>query len=574
MRKQRSRKRLGGLLVGVLTLCITTVLLLSSCAFLEKVWDSAKKEMGKEEPAQACEHQYSLLGYVGEYCCTEGGVQRLVCDLCGETSERKIEPRSHTAVSLEVPATCTKEGNTGGEQCETCHQILVTGTPLSPKGHSYTAGICTSCGLFDGASEESDFLEPYSRAYGYEALGKQENGEALQRMYREIDEAVVAFHTDPAKTVREDCLCCIRYKDLGLTQNEALAVWKTYRDDRPLYYWIANRVQYTSVDLYVVVEAEYQSGEARMEQNGEIYTALAEYRLAMQESERQSGVAYTAYNKTVYLHNSVIQAADYARNSKGEPELAAWAHTVVGVFNGRGAVCEGFAKAYQLLLNFEGVEAIYVTGESEGTAHAWNVVKLNGVWYGVDITWDDSNEEDSPYRFFLLSEKAFSKNHKKGLPTDEGVDFLYEIPTLGDYNYEPTKLYKSGLLVGTYTSPNAALNAINDPNGTYTIKLLEAESLAEHMPEAFHIYGCKTLPTAKSLTLEGTHTVTGNRYVATVLKIDTDLTVSYSLTLKSLFLEADTGQVTLWKVGTTHISYGSNQTYYSDILESVTVRRR
>lgn len=557
-------------------LLLAAVLLFSSCSYLTDFM-SGVQESGEPSGtvAKDCKHSFVYVEDEQEFSCTEGGVRISVCEKCGARKQSMLTPKGHTPVSMDRPAGCTVPGWSGGKKCSECNQILEAGVELEPTGHEYAGDVCVFCGIPDGYAEGTEYLSLYNSSYGYEYLGSMQKGEALQELYREIDKRVVAYHTDPGAQSDGEVLCRLDYSWYGLTQGEALAVWKTYRDDQPLYYWIANSVQYNSEELHIIIDPSYADGERRMEQNREIYAAIAQCRVDMKAAELESGFAYSSYNKAVYFHNAVIDAADYAYDSSGHPELSAWAHSVVGVFNGDGAVCEGFAKAYQLLLNYNGVESIYVTGVGENEAHAWNLVKLDGAWYGVDVTWDDNSEEQAPYRFFLLSEREFSKNHRENLPTDEGLDFLYALPALAEYNYEPVELYKGSARVGAYTSPNGALKAMNDANGSYTLKLKDAaDPVAEHTPDAFHLYGVATLPTARSLTIEGVHTVTGNRYVATSLKIDTDLTVTYSLTIKSLFLEANTGTVTLWKVGTTHIAYGSNQTYYSDILSSVTVRRK
>ena len=50
------------------------------------------------------------------------------------------------------------------------------------------------------------------------------------------------------------------------------------------------------------------------------------------------------------------------------------------------AVCQGYLLAYSDLLNRAGVENAPAVSESQN--HGWNTVKLDGVWYHVDVTWD------------------------------------------------------------------------------------------------------------------------------------------------------------------------------------------
>lgn len=51
------------------------------------------------------------------------------------------------------------------------------------------------------------------------------------------------------------------------------------------------------------------------------------------------------------------------------------------------SVCEGYAKAYSLLLDKVGIKSEYCG--SDALNHAWNIVYVGGKPYHVDVTWDD-----------------------------------------------------------------------------------------------------------------------------------------------------------------------------------------
>ncbi len=76
-------------------------------------------------------------------------------------------------------------------------------------------------------------------------------------------------------------------------------------------------------------------------------------------------------------------------------EENAYAHTAAGVFlKDRAVVCEGYAKAFDILCEEFGIESVLISGgalTNGGSfgAHMWNYVKLNGSWYMIDATWDD-----------------------------------------------------------------------------------------------------------------------------------------------------------------------------------------
>ncbi len=53
-------------------------------------------------------------------------------------------------------------------------------------------------------------------------------------------------------------------------------------------------------------------------------------------------------------------------------------------------VCDSYTQAYNLLLNEFNIECKRLS--SEGMDHAWNLVKIDGQWCHVDVTWDDPGE--------------------------------------------------------------------------------------------------------------------------------------------------------------------------------------
>ena len=61
----------------------------------------------------------------------------------------------------------------------------------------------------------------------------------------------------------------------------------------------------------------------------------------------------------------------------------------------RTAVCLGYATTFQLLMDMAGVECITVVGASRFSTedHGWNMVRLNGNWYCLDVTWDANYRE-------------------------------------------------------------------------------------------------------------------------------------------------------------------------------------
>lgn len=68
-------------------------------------------------------------------------------------------------------------------------------------------------------------------------------------------------------------------------------------------------------------------------------------------------------------------------------------HTIYGALVKKEAVCDGFAKALQVLLDRKNIQNIIVLGSLEKESHAWNLVNLEDSWYHVDLTSNKSIKE-------------------------------------------------------------------------------------------------------------------------------------------------------------------------------------
>jgi len=108
------------------------------------------------------------------------------------------------------------------------------------------------------------------------------------------------------------------------------------------------------------------------------------------------------YEVALLAHENIIKLIDYDSIGLDIQEKDSERHnkpdnlrSIYGVFVEEKAVCAGYARAYQYLLNRLGIECAYVKGQClDGEWHAWNIVRLEGDYYYVDVTFDDRSNTD------------------------------------------------------------------------------------------------------------------------------------------------------------------------------------
>ena len=111
------------------------------------------------------------------------------------------------------------------------------------------------------------------------------------------------------------------------------------------------------------------------------------------------------YAKALWLHDWLLKQLDYDNSLK-------WSSAESALTRGTGT-CQAYESAYSQLLSAAGIENAETRDKYDG--HTWNAVKMDGQWYQVDCTWDDSNNNyysfDNRHLYFGLTDELMAIAH-------------------------------------------------------------------------------------------------------------------------------------------------------------------
>ena len=171
---------------------------------------------------------------------------------------------------------------------------------------------------------------------------------------------------------------------------------------------------------------------------------IEEYEAQIEQAKNQiiaSVAGKNDYQKIKIIHDYLIDTIEYEDDLKQNN-----IYDIYGALINKKCVCEGYAKAFQYLMNEIGIENTIVIGigtnsKNQTENHAWNYIKLNEKWYAVDVTWDDpiirgggKLTQKARYEYFLKGSNTMNKNHvPSGKFTQDGKIFEYPILSVEDY---------------------------------------------------------------------------------------------------------------------------------------------
>lgn len=210
----------------------------------------------------------------------------------------------------------------------------------------------------------------------------------------------------------------IDISECNITPGEIEAFFNVVISRNPRLFYVAsgtsNCFKYTYMgDTVYSIKPQYLYSEADTQK------MLAEFDAAVEEYIGGVDPNWSDAEKALYLHDEMIVKIQYDLSL-----TKATAYDSLVGKEGRPAVCRGYALGYAYLLRKVGVYSAVVY--SEANKHEWNIVRLNGKYYYVDVTWDDPSltyDYTCKHDNFLKTEsEMIALGHKTGTGFDWTAD--------------------------------------------------------------------------------------------------------------------------------------------------------
>ncbi|MBQ9728480.1 MAG: hypothetical protein IJV85_02675 [Clostridia bacterium] len=351
-----------------------------------------------------------------------------------------------------------------------------------------------------------DFSSPAPETqYSREAFAKEENGEGLNGFYVDLYQAATSFHASKQDVTADKdgyyTAAQLDFSKRGITQEQAVSVWKMFAAENPAFYWISTQVVYSSSRLYLLVDEAYLLSSERQKAQ----TAIE--KMALECDSYLSGLT-TLTERALTIYDYLIYKIEYAYEEDGViPETESWAHNLVGGATRGEGVCETYAKTFDYFCGLFGVDCLMVSGVAaqEGAmgAHAWNLVYLENEWRAVDVTWGD--QIYLMRSWFAMGEEEFSSSHVVDTTLEWGIDYQYELPDVSLESFCPVSVKKDGGAATFYPSIDRLFVAA-DEGSRYEITLYPDTKLTDREKVEIYPFGAKftsVLPKVEHLSFIG-----------------------------------------------------------------------
>ena len=382
----------------------------------DSVAESESQSAGETDSSEStaeseiqCEHDRTDEVAVYVENCQHGGLYNIVCRDCGEIVDTmNAEMLAHVEGEpiVDSEPTCTEEGSYHVE-CIACGEVLRIEMTADLGGHvlsSWKIEIVTGAVAEGRKYRECSRCEykEYEVNYTVSGYGRATiaDNESAARLYDLLEEAVLA--DEPAKEIEVDPSLEIKMEDFDLAEIMFLS-------DHPECFWWDGQVVYYYTEDGIIVSIKF----TYLYDNDEISAMKAELERVVEEILAELPVGNN-FGKALYLHDAVANRVTYKYTENDQ--------TPYGALVEGEAVCNGYATAYQLLLQRAGIRAWTVNGTSLDEAHAWNVVWMDDdTCVYTDVTWDDV--EYLSHYYFNMSLDEIAKEHE--------ADAIFDLPDCG-----------------------------------------------------------------------------------------------------------------------------------------------
>lgn len=239
------------------------------------------------------------------------------------------------------------------------------------------------------------------------------------------------------------------------------SVKRLYEDmlnSNPQLFYVGSTVGWTQTSSGYVktIDPQYKMSRSK------IAAATKKFNSAVNDCIKTIAPGSNDMQKALQVHDYLVLNAKYMKCSMQQ--------TAYGVLVDKKGVCQSYALAYEYIMNKLGIETTYIASSSMN--HIWNMSKINGRWYQIDVTYDDPTSD----KMGRVSHKYFMKSDSAMRSMGHSWNTKSYACSSGKYNNAFWKKVKTGVFKQGkyyyYVSPKGKLIRKTISSGrTKTIKL-------------------------------------------------------------------------------------------------------
>lgn len=150
------------------------------------------------------------------------------------------------------------------------------------------------------------------------------------------------------------------------------------------------------------------------------------------------------YDKIKTIYRYIARNTSYADSISNQHVFTAYGALIDHV-----AVCQGYSQLFYRMMRESGIDCRIISGTSNNENHAWNIVKLGGIYYLMDVTWDSSLGNNSMIYFLRGSKDLDAVKPQYPHVPEQQYDIIFEDFNSAQFKAAyPTSEYKYVLSVG------------------------------------------------------------------------------------------------------------------------------
>lgn len=185
--------------------------------------------------------------------------------------------------------------------------------------------------------------------------------------------------------------------------------------------------------------------------------AVAEYEAKLGEIVAAAKAAGNVKQQIEFVNGYLCEYTTYGFGTEVkdgrnvDTPAAAYINTAYGSIVNGEAICGGYAKGFKAIMDRLDIPCVCVQGYSRRNGnlepHMWNYVELEGMWYAVDVTFNDAVSDHAKV-LFVGGEKLYDTHIEDNVISSSGYELQY--PAIKPYDYGTDTDDNGMTIVGEY----------------------------------------------------------------------------------------------------------------------------